>query len=161
MDRSWCPHPLRGVVEKSKIERHRSLTDFAQGWVISAIPSKAGIHRSQCQTAKAVLAGGRNRVFPAFLNRAAPMSANRSARKSDFSQRHQGDLACPVGSRKIFDFTWSAKHRPILACPVPQRGALRDRHGRWVRDAVDTAASSRASGARTNDAIADGEVVWS
>jgi hypothetical protein len=25
----------------------------------------------------------------------------------------------------------------ILAHPVPTRGALRGRHGRWVRDAVD------------------------
>jgi hypothetical protein len=35
------------------------------------------------------------------------------------------------------------------------RGAYRDRHGRWVRDAVDAAALL------TNGAQADGEVVWS
>jgi hypothetical protein len=34
-------------------------------------------------------------------------------------------------------------------------GAYRDRHGRWVRDAVDAAALL------TNGAGADGEVVWS
>ena len=25
----------------------------------------------------------------------------------------------------------------VSACPVPTRGAYRDRHGRWVRDAMD------------------------
>jgi hypothetical protein len=39
--------------------------------------------------------------------------------------------------------------------PVPRRGALRDRHGRWVRDAMD------ATRNETKDVIADGEVVWS
>jgi hypothetical protein len=34
------------------------------------------------------------------------------------------------------------------------RGAYRDRHGRWVRDAVDVAVSL------TNGTEADGEVVW-
>ena len=43
--------------------------------------------------------------------------------------------------------------------PAPTRGALRGRHGRWERDAVD-AASAHAS-AQTNGAEADGEVVWS
>jgi hypothetical protein len=37
---------------------------------------------------------------------------------------------------------------------LPQ-GAYRDRHGRWKRDAMD------AIGHEMNDAIADGEVVWS
>jgi len=55
--------------------------------------------------------------------------------------------------------------------PALTRGALRGRHGRWERDAVDATASQRASmirkrscsieRARTNDADADGEVVWS
>jgi hypothetical protein len=39
--------------------------------------------------------------------------------------------------------------------PALTRGALRGRHGRWVRDAVDVAVSL------TNDIQADGEVVWS
>jgi hypothetical protein len=50
------------------------------------------------------------------------------------------------------------------AIPVPARGAYRDRHGRWVRDAVDAAASGangiagralaceRPAGAQTNGA---------
>src|SRR5882672_4063012 len=55
--------------------------------------------------------------------------------------------------------------------PALTRGALRGRHGRWEREAVDATASQRASmirkrscsieRARTNDADADGEVVWS
>jgi hypothetical protein len=38
---------------------------------------------------------------------------------------------------------------------VPTRGALRGRHGRWVRDAVDVDVPL------TNGTDADGEVVWS
>jgi hypothetical protein len=47
------------------------------------------------------------------------------------------------------------------AIPCPLRGAYRDRHGRWARDAVDAAAAGAILVARTNDAFADGEVVWS
>jgi len=39
--------------------------------------------------------------------------------------------------------------------PASIRGAFRDRHERWVRDAVDALAR------RTNATKADGEVVWS
>jgi hypothetical protein len=39
--------------------------------------------------------------------------------------------------------------------PPPIRGALRDRHERWKRDAMDTVSHE------TNEMIADGEVVWS
>jgi hypothetical protein len=38
---------------------------------------------------------------------------------------------------------------------VPTGGALRDRHGRWMRDAVD------ATACKTSSAKADGEIVWS
>ena len=48
----------------------------------------------------------------------------------------------------------------IPRIPHPRRGAARDRHGRWERDAMDAAASG-AIIAPTNDADADGEVVWS
>ena len=41
------------------------------------------------------------------------------------------------------------------ASPALARGALRDRHGRWERDAMDAICHE------TNDNIADGEVVWS
>jgi hypothetical protein len=42
-----------------------------------------------------------------------------------------------------------------FAIPCPMRGAFRDRHGRWARDAVD------ADALLTNSVDADGEVVWS
>jgi hypothetical protein len=48
----------------------------------------------------------------------------------------------------------------IVSHPALTRGALRGRHGRWVRDAVDATVSAHAS-VRANDTLADGEVVWS
>ena len=42
--------------------------------------------------------------------------------------------------------------------PVPTQGAFRDRHGRWKRDAMDAIAQAHI--VRTNEAIADGEIVW-
>jgi hypothetical protein len=50
-----------------------------------------------------------------------------------------------------------ANHR-LMGPSRPIRGAFRERHGRWVRDAVDAAASGAK--ARTYDATADGEAVW-
>jgi hypothetical protein len=41
-------------------------------------------------------------------------------------------------------------------CPVPARGAFRDRHERWVGDAMDAEGVARRAAAS-----ADGEVVWS
>ena len=43
----------------------------------------------------------------------------------------------------------------IRSVPPRLRGALRDRHERWVRDAVDVVARE------TNVASADGKAVWS
>jgi hypothetical protein len=40
------------------------------------------------------------------------------------------------------------------------RGALRDRHERWARDAVDVSELQRAVGGPMNNFDADGEVVW-
>ena len=47
------------------------------------------------------------------------------------------------------------KSERSFAHPVSTRGALRDRHERWKRDAMD------AIDHETNDVIADGEVAWS
>jgi hypothetical protein len=44
-------------------------------------------------------------------------------------------------------------HFAVLPCPL--KGALRDRHECWARDAMD------ASRRQTNGVDADGEVVWS
>jgi hypothetical protein len=63
------------------------------------------------------------------------------------------DLSSPI-TKNILLRGWveTAIHQ---ANPVPIRGAFRDRHGRWVRDAMDVMAPL------TNGAKADGEVVWS
>ena len=78
-------------------------------------------------------------------------------------------VICPTGC--LCDFVSSPISKNIsflglvetaiqLAHPVPIRGAFRDRHGRWVRDAVDVMRRSAifCAGERR---ITDGEVVWS
>ncbi len=82
-------------------------------------------------------------------------------RKPDLLKRF--NLICAVQARfqKHFSFLSTQITGLSRAIPCPLRGAFRDRHGRWVRDAVDAAASSRVIDARTNGEAADGEVVWS
>jgi len=70
-------------------------------------------------------------------------------------------------------FVWRLTQITSLIRPVlSHRGAFRDRHGRWERDAVDAAAlgaherlqggfsRERSQACWTKDAEADGEVVW-
>jgi hypothetical protein len=77
-------------------------------------------------------------------------------------------LICPTGksvvayeilsipSRENISLVPSGKSPPLVsAVPSSPRGALRDRHERWERDAVDAEVSL------TSDTNADGEVVWS
>ena len=60
-----------------------------------------------------------------------------------------GGVACranqawlgPVPRTKIFRFAITPNHPYNSRHPAPMRGAYRDRHGRWVRDAMDVAAS--------------------
>ena len=49
----------------------------------------------------------------------------------------QGDASCPDLAAKIFRFSAPPNHRHIYRRLVLSRGAARDRHGRWERDAVD------------------------
>jgi len=49
-------------------------------------------------------------------------------------------VACPAPLAKIFRFSEVANRVYILGHPEPTRGAFRDRHERWVRDAVDAGA---------------------
>src|ERR1700694_4149724 len=49
--------------------------------------------------------------------------------------------SCPAPLRKIFRFSADPNQLYKSLHPVPHRGAFRDRHGRWARDAVDAAAS--------------------
>jgi hypothetical protein len=60
----------------------------------------------------------------------------------------------PIG-RSFASLLRRANHAYSFARLVPERGALRGRHERWTRDAVD--ALVRQTIARK----ADGEVVWS
>jgi hypothetical protein len=41
----------------------------------------------------------------------------------------------------LSQLTFTPNHNEHPAYPVPPRGAYRDRHGRWVRDAVDALAA--------------------
>ncbi len=54
-----------------------------------------------------------------------------------------------------FSLALSGKSQRSFARLAATRGALRDRHGRWKRDAMDAACCE------TNSMIADGEIVWS
>jgi hypothetical protein len=89
------------------------------------------------------------------------------------------ELICPTGSVRDFVSSPLAKNISLLELveagieqfhPVPIRGAFRDRHGRWARDAVDAAAPGahwqsqggflleaceRSSSALTNGAVSD------
>jgi hypothetical protein len=47
----------------------------------------------------------------------------------------------PVLPAKIFRFAVPPNHPYNSRYPAPARGAYRDRHGRWARDAMDAAAS--------------------
>ena len=47
----------------------------------------------------------------------------------------------PVPPAKIFRFAVTPNHPYNSRHPAPARGAYRDRHGRWARDAMDAAAS--------------------
>jgi hypothetical protein len=61
--------------------------------------------------------------------------------------------SCQSAAVGVIDLNPKSKLYPPR--PASHEGRLRDRHGRWVRDAVDAAA------AQTSAAKADGEVVWS
>src|SRR5260370_36285026 len=82
-------------------------------------------------------------------------SAPARARKNQFRERNHADLGCPDRRTKTFFFLKIRNHGHLAAVPLPARGALRDRHERWVRDAMDAVARE------TNVASADGEAVWS
>jgi hypothetical protein len=45
--------------------------------------------------------------------------------------------------------------------PALERGAFRDRHERWAREAVDASGLQRAMSAQTNNTDADGQAAWS
>jgi hypothetical protein len=68
----------------------------------------------------------------------------------------------PVLPAKIYRFAITPNHSYDSRHPAPARGAYRDRHGRWAREAVDAAASGarviagRVSRERSNGAQTTG-----
>jgi hypothetical protein len=79
----------------------------------------------------------------------------RFAPNGEFVEPDQTDATCPVIAAKInpFAFCPNQIHKPGRSVPM-NRGAFRDRHERWARDAVDALAR------KTSAFEADGEVVW-
>jgi hypothetical protein len=75
---------------------------------------------------------------------------------SQFGSRIRFTAACKTTRGATIDH--EVMKRPD---PVPIRGAYRDRHERWVRDAVDAAASGARIACWTIDAFAYGKAVWS
>src|ERR1700733_12078498 len=59
------------------------------------------------------------------------------ALQTDFARRGKSANRCPAPFAKIFRFTFDPNHFYIAPRSVLARGAFRDRHERWVRDAVD------------------------
>jgi len=53
------------------------------------------------------------------------------------ARRANHRFACPALPIKIFRFTFHPNHFYIPRHPGPHKGAFRDRHGRWARDAMD------------------------
>jgi hypothetical protein len=60
----------------------------------------------------------------------------------------QRDLGRPVPLRKNISLVPSGKSTPLIAASSPTRGALRDRHERWVRDAMDVLARETNAASR-------------
>src|SRR5215218_7375193 len=81
---------------------------------------------------------------PAAWAPASPRTGRRSSENTT-----TGCVACganhawlgPVPPAKIFRFAVTPNHPYNSRHPAPARGAYRDRHGRWARDAMDAAAS--------------------
>jgi hypothetical protein len=69
---------------------------------------------------------------------------SRGSPKRLFPEGFQGDLGRPVCARKIFRFAVTPNQWLPSFVPHSQRGALRDRHERWARDAMDVAASAQS-----------------
>ena len=72
-----------------------------------------------------------------FTDAGRDAARNPVAPKKKKRLREQRDATCPVLTVKIFLFSATPNHRHIYGRLVLSRGAARDRHGRWERDAVD------------------------
>ena len=61
------------------------------------------------------------------------------------------EMPYPVPFAKIFPFSADPNQMHIHRCPASTRGAYRDRHGRWARDAMDAAAFCARGDRRAGD----------
>ena len=95
---------------------------------------------------------GKQRADPMDLVSAIALE---SCAKTPNSPAISTDHPCPASNAKINHFHFSEIHASIPASRFPLRGALRGRHERWGRGAMDVQA------ALTNAAGADGEIVRS
>ena len=73
----------------------------------------------------------------AFPVRLSEVARNTVAPKKKNHLCKQRDASCPDLATKIFRFPAPPNHRHIYRRLATSRGAARDRHGRWERDAVD------------------------
>src|ERR1700688_2595538 len=96
--------------------------------------------------------GHRRMNLPPVQKKTSTIVSSRSRTRPRANHRP----ACPAPFAKIFSFSSAANHFTVLRHPALTRGAYRDRHGRWVRDAMDAGDVKRRMTLR-----ADGEVVWS
>ena len=80
-------------------------------------------------------------------------------RKTDFVSRFNS-IAWSRSGRRKFALYEKQKSCIFSHRPASTRGALRDRHECWMRDAMDVSAQARL-GAWTNGLEADGQAVWS
>jgi hypothetical protein len=96
-----------------------------------------------------------------FYTRPGRSGTRRWALADLIARRANHLIACPAPFAKIFSFSSAANHFTVHRYPAPTRGAYRDRHGRWARDAMDAAVSGGRIARQTNGTVADGEVVWS
>jgi len=115
---------------------------------VSVIASAAKQSRGHKERLDCLVAGAPRNEEERFL-------IDSYARKPQFSSANSGCFAPSSLALKNIPLYAKAKSATSQRHPVPARGAYRDRHGRWARDAVDVDALL------TNGADADGEVVWS
>jgi hypothetical protein len=85
---------------------------------------------------------------------------NQMRGKTNFASRFK---PIPQSSPPAKNISLSFFPKLMFPADVPRsrRGALRGRHERWARDAVDVSELQRAIRAPTNNSDADGKAVWS
>jgi hypothetical protein len=84
----------------------------------------------------------------------------RQAASTDFAQPGKCATAAAIDASTEFGFSenrlTTPPHRDVLVMFRPTRGALRDRHERWVRDAMDAAARETNALVRTEKSCGPG-----